>query len=307
MGLGTREILIALGVLLVVAILLDGVRRVRNARDGGLREMRRKQPVFDEDDTCNGELPSGKGRVVGVRDDTETEKLGKKIRQTASDNKLKLTAPFREPQQVSLNLGPLTAERESPREAAVNTPARKARKTASAAAVTGATADTEYATRARPGRRVKNNDKPTVDRDLAVVVVHVMAPQGEMFHGDPLLNTLLGQGMRYGDRKIFHRHGGEDGSGPVLFSMANSVKPGHFDLDAMSEFATPGVTFLMIPAETADPLAAFNLMIGVADGVVRELGGELKDETRSALTRQTIEHYRQRIQDYTRRHISEYH
>lgn len=298
MGLGTREILIALGILLVIAILLDGIRRVRNARHGDLRMGRRKQPVFDDDETCNGELP-GNVRVVGVRDDIEAEQVRAALSAASGHNKFNLTVS-REPQQVSLDL-PLVAQRDEAGGsglAAVASPAptRKSRRAAQPDAETA---------RVRTPRKAK--EKAPAAGELAVVVIHVMAPPGGDLAGELLLKALLSLGMRYGDRKIFHRHSSEDGSGPVLFSMANSVKPGHFDLDAMSEFATPGVTFLMILAETEEPLAAFNLMIEAADSLARELGGELKDETRSVLTKQTIEHYRQRIQDYSRRQISEYH
>ena len=42
------------------------------------------------------------------------------------------------------------------------------------------------------------------------------------------------------------------------------------------------------------------LMIAAARKLSHELGGDLKDEQRSVLTAQTIEHYRQRIAEYER-------
>ena len=39
-------------------------------------------------------------------------------------------------------------------------------------------------------------------------------------------------------------------------------------------------------------------MITVAQQLCKVLGGELKDDHRSDLTAQTIEHYRQRIRDF---------
>jgi len=104
--------------------------------------------------------------------------------------------------------------------------------------------------------------------------------------------------------KIFHRHEREDGSGDVLFSMANSVNPGTFELNAMGEFVTPGVTFMMVLADSEDPLGTFNLMLECIHGVNSAIGGELKDEQRSALSQQTAEHYRQRIMDFNRRRLT---
>ena len=39
-------------------------------------------------------------------------------------------------------------------------------------------------------------------------------------------------------------------------------------------------------------------MLSAAQQLGRDLGGELKDDHRSDLTAQTIEHYRQRIRDF---------
>lgn len=45
-------------------------------------------------------------------------------------------------------------------------------------------------------------------------------------------------------------------------------------------------------------------MLETAQCVVRNLGGELKDERRSVMTPQTIEHCRQRIREFERKQRS---
>ena len=45
-------------------------------------------------------------------------------------------------------------------------------------------------------------------------------------------------------------------------------------------------------------------MLSVARSVTRELGGDVKDEHRNVVTPQTVEHYRQRIVDFSRRRMS---
>ena len=47
--------------------------------------------------------------------------------------------------------------------------------------------------------------------------------------------------MRFGTMDIFHRHARKTALGPVLFSLANLVKPGTFELSSMSDFETPGL------------------------------------------------------------------
>jgi cell division protein ZipA len=128
-----------------------------------------------------------------------------------------------------------------------------------------------------------------------------MARRGEMFAGPELLEAMVSQGLRYGDMDIFHRHESEDGRGQILFSAANMVVPGTFDLSAMEDFFTPGISmFLSLPI-ASDSLAAYNLMANTAQHIAEVLGGELKDENRSVMTRQTIEHGRQRVIEYERK------
>src|SRR5690606_34854114 len=131
-----------------------------------------------------------------------------------------------------------------------------------------------------------------------VIIINVMAPTGEYFQGDELLDVLLQNGMRFGDMSIFHRHQEATGQGPVLFSLANMVKPGTFELDTISNFQTPGVSLFMTLPIKADSLRAFDLMRDIAQDLCGQLGGDLKDENRSVMTRQTMEHCRQRITDY---------
>jgi cell division protein ZipA len=53
-----------------------------------------------------------------------------------------------------------------------------------------------------------------------------------------------------------------------------------------------------------DPSAAFEDMLSVAKSVVKGLGGEVRDEHRNIMTPQTVEHYRARIVDFSRRRMS---
>jgi cell division protein ZipA len=109
-----------------------------------------------------------------------------------------------------------------------------------------------------------------------------------------LLDTAVSLGLRYGAMKIFHRHSEEDGSGPVLFSMANLLNPGTFDLTTMGALQSVGVTLFMTPNELEEPVEAFDIMLETAEKLAQELQLTLKDESRSSMTKQTIDHYRQK-------------
>lgn len=134
-----------------------------------------------------------------------------------------------------------------------------------------------------------------------VLVILVVARSEEGFPGAAMMQSIMESGLRYGDMNIFHRHESMTGNGDVLFSMANALKPGTFDLDELEHNHVRAVTFFMGLPGPRHPKQALDLMIASARKLSQELGGDLKDENRSVLTAQTIEHYRQRIAEFERK------
>lgn len=138
-----------------------------------------------------------------------------------------------------------------------------------------------------------------------VIVINVLARQQKAFDGTALRKLFEGCGLEFGDMEIYHRHEESDTRSPVQFSVANAVEPGTFrdqDLDGME---TPGISFFMSMPGPSDSLKAFEFMVETAQCVVHNLGGELKDERRSVMTPQTIEHCRQRIREFERKRRSQ--
>lgn len=145
-------------------------------------------------------------------------------------------------------------------------------------------------------------EAPTSNSSLTEVLVINVRMQNQMMQGGDLLESVLDNGLRYGEMNIFHCHADEDGEGPVLFSMANMLKPGTFDLKTMDSFSTVGVTFfLTLPVFNNQNMAAYEVMLSTAKNVASALGAELNDDQRSIMTAQTMEHYRERIRDFSRR------
>ena len=139
-----------------------------------------------------------------------------------------------------------------------------------------------------------NNSSTNSSEPEDVLVMHLMTEKGQTCSGQLLLDTAVSLGLRYGAMKIFHRHSEEDGSGPVLFSMANLLNPGTFDLTTMGAMESEGVTLFMTPNELEEPVEAFDIMLETAEKLAQELQLTLKDESRSSMTKQTIDHYRQK-------------
>ena len=135
-----------------------------------------------------------------------------------------------------------------------------------------------------------------------VISLFVLAPGGVPFRGTFLIEALEKAGLEYGDMQIFHRRERHNGSDAVLFSVANVVEPGTFDLAAMEHFTTRGlVLFLQLPGPF-DAIRAFDAMVEAARSLADSLEGNVCDATRSVLTNQTIAHMRESVVDYQFRH-----
>ena len=165
----------------------------------------------------------------------------------------------------------------------------------------------EDTARRTPNKPRKNQPPAGANRPEAreVLVINVLARSGEQFEGSKLRACLRPAACEQGDMDIYHRHESEDTTTPVQFSVANAVEPGTFRPQDMAGLSTPGISFFMSLPGPTNALQAFEFMLETAQCVVRNLGGELKDERRSVMTPQTIEHRRQRIREFERKQRSQ--
>lgn len=351
-----KDWIIILGSLLILAIIIDGIRRKRNDRYGKIRmspAMRKRAKLMEEQEpekevppTYISELPNGGARVIGQRDSSEiVQGLLKSTRSNLPKHQQKkdevpVQKPARPPQQTQLNLDeavpmlmesvndsgldkPISSQRIEPHFSEDNDD-REQYESDDYEDEDFDKDDQSYENEEGDGDYPEDSDddydevfdeedEPAEDDNIQadtntreaeeVFVLHVMATNDRIFRGNELLDTVLQCGMRFGEMNIFHRYVNAKGQGAPLFSMANILKPGTFDLDAMDEFTTPGVSFFMTLPIEADSLQTFELMVDTARAVAGTLGGEIRDDQRSIMTKQTLEHSRECIRDYERQRL----
>lgn len=138
--------------------------------------------------------------------------------------------------------------------------------------------------------------------DDKVVALYLVAPPQQVFSGADVDAALREAGLQYDEElHIYNRYPNGADSATSVFGVANLVEPGTLELAAMAETGTPGLTlFLQLPGPLR-PLQAFDLFATTAQQLANRLSGELRDKSRSTLTRQTLEHLRDDIQQFERR------
>jgi len=129
----------------------------------------------------------------------------------------------------------------------------------------------------------------------------VAARADETFNGASLVVAAEKAGLTFGDMGIFHRLlPGKPQAGPV-FSMANMIKPGNFDMRHIDELRTPGVSFFMTLPGPVPALDAWDAMLPTAQRMAELLDASVLDEERNALGRQRVAHIRDELRAYDRK------
>ena len=283
MDLTIRDWMVVVGVLLIVAVLLDAWRRIRQDRSAEVKmklaDSEELSVASEQDFSMFGELPNGGARVVdrsdilratGYEIGTDTSSSPREHDELVAG--MTSTAPDGDIEDIDW-LDGLGSE-DGPSEVVNAQPA--------------------------PSGLVSQEEPE-------VFMFNVVARSKQGFHGGDILHILLACDLRFGDMGFFHRHELEAGRGAVQFSVTNMMQPGVFDIDNMADMATPGLVFFLTLPGPDDMMQAFDYMLETAKTVARNLDADVLDESRSVVSKQTMEHSRQKVRDLELRLLAKAH
>lgn len=133
-----------------------------------------------------------------------------------------------------------------------------------------------------------------------IITLFISARAGEMFQGSDLLVACEKVGLVLGDMNIFHRFSDREGDVRPVFSVANILKPGSFDINGMADSETPGLTVFMALPGPLPALDAWDIMLPITERLSELLDGMVLDAQRNALGRQRIAYLRDELRAWDR-------
>ena len=294
MEFDVRDWLLVIGPVFIVGVLVHGYWRMRSNRNT-LKMALDKTFLTDNGDLDDedkhdlsyfkAELPNGGARLVS---DPEQVALDLNEEVPVLMNPVEMGDASPADRRIADRPRAERNIQRAPTRDRVRTVTESAQKIETSVDEQTAVSDHESTTKQRPGANCPER----------FVILYVAAIH-EPFEGQHLLECLLDQGMTFGEMDIFHR---TSDAGKILFSSANAVAPGTFVVSEMHQIKTPAISLFMQANLLNDPLAAYDQMVEVAQNLALDLVGEVKDESRSVLTPQTIEHGRQSLVEFVHRY-----
>ncbi|HEX2595839.1 MAG TPA: cell division protein ZipA [Luteimonas sp.] len=151
-----------------------------------------------------------------------------------------------------------------------------------------------------PGTRNSELGRRASEDFEKIVTLYIAARAGEKLKGPDIVVAAEKAGMVYGHMNVFHRlDEGHPERGPV-FSVANIMKPGSFDMATIQSLETPAIAFFLTLPAPVPALDAWETMLPTAERMAELLNGVLLDESRNALGRQRVQHLRDELRAFDR-------
>lgn len=133
-----------------------------------------------------------------------------------------------------------------------------------------------------------------------IMTIYLAARAGEKLRGPDIVVAAEKVGLVYGHMGVFHRLVERQPELGPVFSVANIVRPGSFDMATIQEVETPAIAFFLTLPAPVSAMDGWDAMLPTAERMAELLGGLLLDEQRNALGRQRVSHLRDELRAYDR-------
>ena len=131
-------------------------------------------------------------------------------------------------------------------------------------------------------------------QESLLIVFYILPPAGHLFSGEGIHAVMTSAGLLLGEQKIYDYFFDNQ----ILFSIANAVEPGVFEKENLSTFTTPGLALFMQLPGPMECRKALDTLLDVSNRLATALTGDLCDENRNVMTKQTLQHLKDKIDAY---------
>ena len=143
--------------------------------------------------------------------------------------------------------------------------------------------------------------RPDQDFDK-IVSLYVAARAGQSLRGEDIVVAAEKTGLTFGHMNVFHRLVENHPERGPIFSMANIMQPGSFDMATIRELETPAIAFFLTLPAPITALEAWEKLLPNVERMAELLNGVVLDDSRNTLGRQRIQHIREELRGYDRQH-----
>ena len=150
-------------------------------------------------------------------------------------------------------------------------------------------------TEARNNSSVEPTDTDKPGKEM-LVIFHVVAHESKVFTGPMIVRMMSDLDLEHGHMGIYHYNVERLNKKHSVYCVANMIKPGVFDMEAMDAFETRGLTMILQLPGPEDELKSFNIMVEHAQRLAAFLNGDLLDEDHNMLSKQSISLHKEQVQ-----------
>lgn len=135
--------------------------------------------------------------------------------------------------------------------------------------------------------------EPEIVFDDKLLVLYVLSNGDQSFEGYELYQTLVDEGLAFGELDIFHFIDKE--SNRHIFSVTQATEPGFFDIDHFGSNSYHGLCFVMNEKNTDIGKQDFECMLEKASVISEQLKGLLCDQSKQPITYDNLSSYYDKI------------